>query len=88
MVLAYDISDNRRRRKVLKILSDWCIDGQKSVYECYLSQAEAEELYLQLGGHVNQKTDHLLMAWLDGRRKGHALCQGRIFSFKSLLQVR
>lgn len=88
IVIAYDISDNRQRRQVHKILQEWRIDGQKSVHECYLNQHEAEELFLQLGNLLNQKTDHLLMAWIDGRRKGMAGGQGHIFAFQPIQQVR
>jgi len=88
IVIAYDISDNPSRRQVHKILKEWRIDGQKSVHECYLNQWEAEELFLQLGAILNQKTDHLLMTWLDGRRKGLARGQGRVFAFHPLRQIR
>ncbi|KPA15874.1 CRISPR-associated protein Cas2 [Candidatus Magnetomorum sp. HK-1] len=69
IVVAYDISDNKARRKVFKILKSWRIDGQKSVHECRLSNYQAEELFLQISDPINQSTDRLMMAWLSQNRK-------------------
>ncbi len=69
VVIAYDISRNKTRARVRKILQEWRIGGQKSVSECRLSRAEAEELFLQLSHEIDLKTDNLLMAWVEPRRK-------------------
>ena len=74
-VIAYDISDNRTRRAVLRILREWRLDGQKSVHECLLTEAEAAELILQLAAEMDPETDRLLLAWLEARRP--ALARGR-----------
>ena len=82
VIVAYDISDHASRRRVFRILKEWRIEGQKSVHECYLTRSEAEELFLQLGQILDQRSDHLLMAWLDQSRKGLARGKGRVFAFK------
>ena len=69
IVVAYDISKNKTRARVRKILKEWNLGNQKSVYECRLTQAQAEELFLQLSHEIDPKTDNILMAWLDPRRK-------------------
>ncbi len=69
MVIAYDISSPKRRRKVRKILYRWRFDGQKSVHECRLTTKQAEELLLQIGPLLNPATDCLLMAWVDATRE-------------------
>ncbi len=68
VVVAYDISDNKTRKRVRKILKDWRIGGQKSVHECLLSMNEAQELFIQLSAPLNHSTDSLMMAWIDSNR--------------------
>ncbi len=74
IVIAYDVSCNEHRGKILRILKNWRLDGQKSVHECLLTPTEAEELFLQISQHINIKTDVLLFAWLEPKRK--VLCRG------------
>ena len=69
IVVAYDISKNKIRARVRKILREWNLGNQKSVYECRLTQAQAEELFLQLSRTIDVKTDNVFMAWLEPRRK-------------------
>ena len=69
IIIAYDVSRNKRRYRVRRILKTWRLGGQKSVFECRLSEGEAEELFMQLGQVMDLKTDHLLMAWVEPRRK-------------------
>lgn len=74
LVIAYDVSERRSRAKILRILKDWRLDGQKSVHECRLSKAQAEELFLQLTDWIHPKTDLLLFAWFEPQRQ--ILCRG------------
>ena len=69
VIVAYDISNNKTRNKIRKIINEWRLDGQKSVHECWLNNRQAEELFLQIGASANKDTDKLLMAWLEPRRK-------------------
>ena len=69
IVIAYDISKNKTRNRVFKILREWRLDGQKSVHECRLDRQKAEELFIQLGSSIDTETDNLLMAWISTRRK-------------------
>jgi CRISPR-associated protein Cas2 len=77
-IIAYDITSNRIRRKVHKILLEWRLDGQKSVHECPLYPAEARELFIQLGQTIDRRTDRLLLAWLAPQRQPRALGIGRV----------
>ena len=73
VIIAYDIRSNRRRRRVFRVLKQWRLDAQYSVFECRMSKAEAEELFLQLTDILNHKTDFLLLAWVDRSRKAMGL---------------
>jgi len=68
MIICYDITGDKARKKVFKIMKSWRIDGQKSVHECRLSTHDAQELFIQLNEHLDQKTDRLLFAKLEQNR--------------------
>lgn len=77
VIIAYDISADATRRRVHKILLEWRLDGQKSVHECLLSPAEAQELFIQLGQTIDKNTDRLLLAWVAPYRPLYARGVGR-----------
>jgi CRISPR-associated protein Cas2 len=88
-IVAYDISADSTRRQVYKILLEWRLDGQKSVHECVLSPAEAQELFMQLGGAIDPETDRLLLAWVAPYRAPQARGTGRVDRlFADLLNLR
>mgnify|MGYP001585005269 CR=1 FL=1 len=68
IIVAYDITSNKTRSRVLKVVKEWRLEGQKSVHECRLKMREAEELFLQLSQPLNRQTDSLLMIWLEPHR--------------------
>ncbi|MBI4753847.1 MAG: CRISPR-associated endonuclease Cas2 [Betaproteobacteria bacterium] len=86
-IVAYDVSANRTRRRVRRVLDAWRLDGQKSVIECRLSRPDAEELMIQLGELIDRKTDRLLLAWMDTRREARARGVGRIGAVETLRTV-
>lgn len=85
VVICYDISNNRIRRKVHRILKEWRLDGQNSVCEARLSFSQAEELTLQLGEIIDLETDRLLLARIPQNRKVHARGLGRSDTFTQKL---
>lgn len=84
-VIAYDISCNKRRRKVYRCLLAWQLDCQYSVFECLLTEREAEELFIQLTALIDEEEDSLLLAWLSQKRQAKALTQHARISFLSPL---
>jgi len=87
-VVAYDIRSNSVRRRVLRVLRAWRLDGQESVHECRLSQSEAEELFVQLAEMIDPETDRLLLSWVQPRRRGAARGRGRVLQPDLLRAVR
>jgi CRISPR-associated protein Cas2 len=78
-VIAYDISCDKRRSKVFRCLQKWRLDGQYSLFECLLSDKEAEELFLQLTALIDETEDALMLAWLDNIQQARAVTEsGRI----------
>ena len=68
VVVAYDISNDKIRVRVMKILRDWRLGGQLSVHECLLENDQAEELFLQIAEQLDHSRDKLLLAWLEPHR--------------------
>ena len=82
-IIAYDIASNKRRRQVFRCLKSWSLDSQYSLFECNLTQAEAEELFIQLGALIDHDEDTLMLAWLDKKRQARALTEGGNVGFQS-----
>ncbi|MDQ2694747.1 MAG: CRISPR-associated endonuclease Cas2 [Pseudomonadota bacterium] len=88
-VIAYDISSDSTRRRIYRILLEWRLDGQKSVHECVLSPAQAQELFMQLGSAIDRERDRLLLAWVTPQRPLLARGVGRIDAFfERLVNIR
>ncbi len=88
VIVAYDISSNKIRNKVRKIIGEWRLDGQKSVHECRLNNRQAEELFLQIGASMDKNTDKLLMAWLESRRSVLTRGIGKAKLDNNILHIR
>lgn len=82
-IIAYDIACNKRRRRVFRCLQSWSLDSQYSLFECKLTRREAEELFIQLSGLINEQEDTLLLAWLDKRHKVSLLTKNSGNGFKA-----
>ncbi len=56
-IVAYDISDDRRRTKVHKVLSGFGTWTQYSLFECFLSKKELVMLKVKLARHLDDTQD-------------------------------
>jgi len=56
-VIAYDISSDKRRTKVHKVLSGFGHWTQFSLFECYLNETEYLRLRETLDRHLDEKLD-------------------------------
>ena len=57
IVISYDISDNKRRAKVAKIMEGYGYRVQYSVFECDLDNKKLAELRRRLRPLVNRKEE-------------------------------
>lgn len=57
VVVAYDVSDDRRRSRVVKILEKVGLRINYSVFECLLTDAQFEKLKVDIGDKINMKED-------------------------------
>ena len=56
-IVAYDISDDRRRTRIHKVLSGFGSWTQYSLFECFLSKKELILLKAKLARHLNEAQD-------------------------------
>lgn len=63
---AYDISDQRRLRAALHLVKGHATGGQKSMYECFLSDAEKRDLIADMNALVTDE-DRFVLVRLDPR---------------------
>ncbi len=78
VLFAYDISDNKNRTKVFKVLRELGINSQRSVFECELVSDEIHHLVERISPLIDPETDSLLVYPLCHRcaSKVHILGQG------------
>jgi CRISPR-associated protein Cas2 len=74
-IAAYDVSDDGRLRDALKVLKGYASGRQKSVFECFLTEAEKETLIHRVRGVIDPEEDRFLVLRLD--RRGKILTLGK-----------
>jgi len=71
-IAAYDVSDSRRLRAALQVLKDYASGRQKSVFECFLTKGERQELLTRMQDLLNPAEDRFVLIKLDPRGKMQA----------------
>jgi CRISPR-associated protein Cas2 len=66
-LVAYDIREPKRLRRMLAVLKEYACGGQKSAFECYLSARERRELLDRVGQTMDEDVDAFLVIRLTGR---------------------
>ena len=66
---AYDISDASRLQQVLYEIKQYATGGQKSAYECYLSESEKQALYQRIHNIMDTEEDRFMLLRLDPRMR-------------------
>ena len=67
-LITYDIRQPKRLRAVLKATREFATGGQKSVHECWLSDAERGDLLATLTMIIDDEEDSLMCIRLDSRQ--------------------
>lgn len=65
-VVSYDIVEDRRRTRVMKLLKGYGIRVQYSVFECGLTDRQLVALQARLAELINPHTDSVRFYVLDG----------------------
>ncbi|ASC69875.1 CRISPR-associated endoribonuclease Cas2 3 [Halomicronema hongdechloris C2206] len=76
VLITYDIPDNKRRTKLATFLEGYGRRVQKSVFECFLTQAEMQELHRRIQRRVNPDEDNVRFYWLTPQSVAKSLAIG------------
>ena len=68
VLIIYDITDNRRRSRMVKCLEGYGIRVQKSAFEAYLTKRKCEEMAGKAAQFIQDNTDSLRIYLLANRR--------------------
>ena len=72
-LIAYDITGERRLSRVRNFLKGYSTGGQKSVYECFLSDGELRYIKKKLERLIWEDEDRVHIFTMDGRSRTHTL---------------
>lgn len=64
---AYDVSEPDRLRDMLETVKTYATGGQKSVFECWLTESERDELLDAVGRILDVAEDRFFLLQLDTR---------------------
>ena len=56
-LVCYDIRDDRRLRRVHRCMREWGLPLQYSVFYCYLSDRQRQQLTWELRGLIDERVD-------------------------------
>lgn len=66
---AYDVADACRLRHALNAVKNYATGGQKSVYECFLTDVERNALLAEVRDILDRSEDRFLLVRLDPRSR-------------------
>ncbi|GIU76153.1 MAG: CRISPR-associated endoribonuclease Cas2 1 [Bryobacteraceae bacterium] len=64
---AYDICDPGRLRKALHVMKQYATGGQKSVFECFLTEAEKQRLIGEMREVIEPREDRFFLIPIEMR---------------------
>lgn len=70
---AYDVADPKRLRLSLELIKGHATGGQKSAYECFLTEAEQNRLLQDMALVLEEEEDSFLLIGLDPRSRVYTL---------------
>jgi len=80
-LVAYDVCDPSRLRRVCQFLKGYKVAGQKSVFECWITPAELAHIRVTLDSLMEPAEDRLHIFALDPRQR--VRCFGKAATFSA-----
>lgn len=68
-IAAYDVSEPARLRKVHHVVKRFATGGQKSVFECFLTPSERDDLLAGVCGILDEDEDRMALLRIEQRAK-------------------
>lgn len=75
-IVAYDITDAKRLRRVAQVCEDYGVRVQYSVFECRLVEAEFDDFWLALLEEIDEDEDRVVAYKIDARCARETLTAG------------
>jgi CRISPR-associated protein Cas2 len=75
-LVAYDITDEKRLRRVAQVCEDFGVRVQYSLFECRLEESAFADFWLQLLEVIEEKEDRLVAYKIDARSAKETLTAG------------
>ncbi len=75
-LVTYDITDDKRLRRVAQTCEDYGVRVQYSVFECHLDEDEFSTFWLTLLDLINEREDRLVAYKIDSRSAKETLTAG------------
>lgn len=72
-LIVYDITNEKRLNRTREFLKGYSTGGQKSVYECFLTDAELRHVIEMLAGFIDEEEDRVHIFTMDARSRTHTL---------------
>lgn len=66
-LVAYDVCEPKRLKRMLNVLKEFASGGQKSAFECYLSDAEKRRLLMRVENVMEPQEDAFMIIKLAER---------------------
>lgn len=79
-LFCYDISERRRHRRIRRYLQGYKVEGQKSVFECWMTAAEYAQAMKELAGMMDAEQDRIHVFQLDPRQSVRCFGVARHFT--------
>lgn len=78
VVLAYDIADEKRRKRVARLCEQRMLRIQESVFEAWLTSYEVGQLLAAVATHIEPRLDQVRLYTLDLRDLGRRRVIGQM----------
>jgi CRISPR-associated protein Cas2 len=75
-LIAYDITQDKRLRRVAQLCEDYGVRVQYSVFECHLDEDEFTDFWLKLLERINEAEDRVVAYKIDARSARETLTAG------------
>ncbi len=72
-IVAYDICNSRRLNRARYFIKNYSTGGQKSVFECFLTENQVNNIMLTLSNIIDNNVDRVHIVVVDGRGNSHTL---------------
>lgn len=66
-LVCYDVADPKKLRRIRKMTAAYAVGGQKSFYECWMTESELRQLIRQIENEIDLETDRAHLFSLDSR---------------------